>query len=251
MKNKILLMAAVFMLMFSFAGQAMAAFTTGDLIRVVYVNGGVGAEVATDLGTFSTYTTPGSIGSTISYTTNDFSLSQFAGQSDWSNISVAYYLKVGTSNASFWLSGPVAGGQSTTGGLKTSLSSGIASTLTYYNGLAGGASQVSGVSSNASSYYSKLDLVGTAVGQFTGYTSGGEVGLAGLSTVGYVDQYLYYYDKATNGSPMSGVAIADIRTFADGHTEIIPMATPLPAAFWLLGSGLMGLVGIRRRMTAA
>ena len=43
----------------------------------------------------------------------------------------------------------------------------------------------------------------------------------------------------------------DIRTFADGHTEIIPMATPLPAAFWLLGSGLMGLVGIRRRMTAA
>jgi len=41
-----------------------------------------------------------------------------------------------------------------------------------------------------------------------------------------------------------------IRTFADGSTQV-SAPVPVPAAIWLLGSGLIGLVGIRRRMTAA
>jgi len=41
-----------------------------------------------------------------------------------------------------------------------------------------------------------------------------------------------------------------IRTMADGSTIINPEAAapvPIPAAAYLLGSGLLGLVGIRRK----
>ena len=50
MKKKLLILAAVAMLTFSFAGQAMAAFSQGDLIEVVYDISGSGPEVAVDLG---------------------------------------------------------------------------------------------------------------------------------------------------------------------------------------------------------
>ena len=33
-------------------------------------------------------------------------------------------------------------------------------------------------------------------------------------------------------------------------SQVAVAATPIPAAVWLLGSGLMGLAGIRRRMAA-
>jgi hypothetical protein len=49
---------------------------------------------------------------------------------------------------------------------------------------------------------------------------------------------------------MSGVAVATIRTYADGTIRLNPReaATPIPAAVYLLGSGLLGLVVIRRKM---
>jgi hypothetical protein len=47
--------------------------------------------------------------------------------------------------------------------------------------------------------------------------------------------------------------VATIRTYADGTTQLNPTSvaqTPVPAAVYLLGSGLLGLVGIRRKMAA-
>src|SRR5208283_3491687 len=103
MKNKILVIAAVFMLMFSFAGQAMASFSAGDLIQVVYQTGGLGNEVANDLGSFTSLTSStsvtdsGNLGNTINFTT------QFPGQSV-SNLNVAYFMY--TATGAFWVSGP-------------------------------------------------------------------------------------------------------------------------------------------------
>lgn len=241
MKKKFLVIAAVFMLMFSFAGQAMAAFATGDLIRVVYVTGGVGNEVATDLGAATTWT-PGTITSTTSFTADKFSLSSFTGYG-YSDLKVVYFLDT-TAGGNYWTSGDP-GGQTTTSGKKTTLATATASVLSYYAGLGG--SQVTGLSSNLSSYWKKLDQSGTQTGKFMGFlTTSGEVSLAALATVGYVDQWLYYYSSPNSAA--SGNAVAKLRTFADGHTEV--SAVPVPAAIWLLGSGLIGLVGIRRRMTA-
>jgi hypothetical protein len=72
-------------------------------------------------------------------------------------------------------------------------------------------------------------------------------------TIGYVDHTLYYYGSPSGASGAStGLAVATIRTYADGATQLNPRvaATPVPAAVYLLGSGLLGLVGIRRKMAA-
>jgi hypothetical protein len=56
----------------------------------------------------------------------------------------------------------------------------------------------------------------------------------GLTTIGYIDP----------GSTMPTYhEVADIT----GHEGADVAAVPIPAAVWLLGSGLLGLVGIRRR----
>ncbi|HUN55826.1 MAG TPA: VPLPA-CTERM sorting domain-containing protein [Smithella sp.] len=249
MKKKLFLIAATFMLMFSFAGQAMASFAAGDLIQVVLTNDGSGSEVVTDLGSFTSNTTSGSITDTTLSNTVDFT-TNFSGQS-LSNLNVVYFVADG-SNTGIWVTGND-GGQSNSSGKKSGTNSALTNLLNYYASLGSG-SQVVGASSDTNSYWSLMDKGGVGVGTFDGFihlTADADSSLAALATTGYVDQYLYYYAASTLNSAKSGVEIADIRTFADGHTEIIPLvSTPLPAAVWLLGSGLMCLVGIRRRETA-
>jgi hypothetical protein len=245
MKKKLFLIAATFMLMFSFAGQAMASFATGDLIQVIYVAGG--PEVATDLGSFSatsstSVTDSGNLGNTVNFS------SLFSGYSE-SQLNVAYFIYGGTTGG-IYVTG-ADGGQTNNGSLKSTLQADFTAVLNYYKSISSTATQVSGTTANAASYYYKLDSNGTHVAADAGFltTANGE---AQLSTSGYVDLYLYYYKNSSINVAGSGTEIADIRTFADGSTEIIPLvSTPLPAAVWLLGSGLVGLVGIRRRGTVA
>jgi hypothetical protein len=96
---------------------------------------------------------------------------------------------------------------------------------------------------------------GSVFGQLQGNSNRGGMGgfivsgsaVANLGS-GAVTQYLYYY---ADGGTVTGSPVAMITTNADGSTTIsgIP-SVPVPAAVWLLGSGLMSLVGIRRRTTA-
>ncbi len=81
--------------------------------------------------------------------------------------------------------------------------------------------------------------------------AGLEANLSALNTVGgYVDQYLYYYGSNPDLGGQ-GTAVAKIRTNADGSTTLSSLApTPIPAAIYLFGSGLVGLVGMRRKMSA-
>jgi hypothetical protein len=62
-------------------------------------------------------------------------------------------------------------------------------------------------------------------------------------------QALYYWSNGltTVASEKIGQSLALITTNFDGSTTITALATPIPAAAWLLGSGLLGLAGIRRR----
>ena len=94
MKKKLLVFAAVFMLVLSFAGQAMADFAVGDLIEVVYQSGAGNPEVAIDLGNMTALSTPGAVTDT-TFTTNQWSLSNFPG-ANYSNLNVAYFMYGGS-----------------------------------------------------------------------------------------------------------------------------------------------------------
>ena len=61
--------------------------------------------------------------------------------------------------------------------------------------------------------------------------------------------------QVTGGNPFVNnngtynVAVLNL-TASDGLHQDVLVATPIPAALWLLGSGLLGLVGLRRRFKA-
>jgi hypothetical protein len=103
------------------------------------------------------------------------------------------------------------------------------------------------------SYWLNLDGGGTKIGTFNAFVSSGngEVSLANLATTGgSVTQYLYYYPNSSSNSGGSGLQVAELVT-TDGVTTItsVPATVPVPATFLLFGSGLLGLVGIRRKKT--
>jgi len=244
MKSKLLVIAAVFMLMFSFAGQAMASFDSLDLIQVVSQVSGSGTnEVLTDLGQFSS-TTP--ISSTTTFN-NAVSLSNFGTGATLSNLEVQYFVMDTDNLNKVWLSGPTTGQQS-------ALSAG--QTLTgnmwsvYYQAQTAGGNPVVQAQGSDFSVYKMLENWGTNRGGMGGFIAVGSAA-ANLGS-GVVTQYLYYYDAsalADGAAGTSGHAVAMITTNANGSTTISPVV-PIPAAIWLLGSGLIGLVGIRRRNTA-
>jgi hypothetical protein len=245
MKKKILMILAMAMFMFGVAGQAMAYFDDGHLVRVVYDRGG-DYEVVTDLGAGwnkeSAYT-----GNHL-FNTNNFSLSQLDIPS-WDTVYVAYFTRTvktaepDTANHA-WSSGPETGQSS------------LARKWSAFGGNAGdimGGNYSLGNPQNVNSqgvWFSYSDNFGTE-GRFAGFLPSpgtGDKSLAALNAPGsqYVDQWLYYY--ASPDSAASGVKLYQIRTYENGTTEINPI--PIPAAVYLLGSGLLGLIGIRRRMVA-
>jgi hypothetical protein len=168
-------------------------------------------------------------------------MSNFSGYSA-SGLSVGYFVFNTTGTAGYWLVSTDESGLTSNANTKISSTGSFTNVINYYKGLAGSGSVAIGSAGNDNSYYGNLQA------GFSGVT--GVAGEVTLPSSGSVDQYLYYFTYS-NGST-TGTEVADIRTFADGHTEIIPVSSvPIPAAVWLLGSGLIGLVGIRRRETAA
>jgi len=69
---------------------------------------------------------------------------------------------------------------------------------------------------------------------------------------GAIDFYSIASDTATNSVRVDTKLPGQFTLSADGNvTNVAASAVPLPAAAWLFGSGLLGLVGIGRRRNAA
>lgn len=261
MKKKMITLLAAAMLTMSIAGTASAAFVQGDLIRVVYDTVG-SKEIATDLGSWSAVT--GSANNTaLGGGVDAFTLSQFGTTTQYSDLRVGYFVADQTTSANRVAIAGDANGL-TSGSRKFSSYMGNAGVvLTQYAALATGNTAIVADKSNTlvNSFYNKMDASGVNVSGYGGWVTaannpGGVLNLAALATTGYVDQTIYTWTgtNLATSNATAGTAALTLRTMANG-TSILTSGgaaatTPIPPAFLLMGSGLLGMVGIRRKMAA-
>jgi len=246
MKKKLIALLAGALMTVAMAGNALAYFESEyTLIRVVYDAAGT-IEVATDLGTVN--------GSTVNLTnggaTSAFNLSMFGSSTSLDNLYVSYFAVANTTQ-DVWASGSLTNALGSNGRGFASLNGAANLTRSTFNSAGGSTGTVESAQSLANSYWSQMDKGGAGAGLLAAYIISGniEASLADLATIGYVDQAFYFFDAAKVSS--TGVQIATLRTLADGSTVLNPSssAVPVPAAVYLLGSGLLGLVGLRRKMS--
>jgi hypothetical protein len=87
------------------------------------------------------------------------------------------------------------------------------------------------------------------LGNYKGLVSGGNPSYQPNLNDGSEVIYLYQYDGVdlNKGFDAATDYAAIIEIQSDGDVVLNPNPVPVPAAVWLLGSGLLGLIGIRRK----
>lgn len=239
LKKRIAITLAAAMLTLS-ASSAFASFADLELIRVCYDRSG--SEIATDLGKVKdilaapTTTVAGSFGNLATGYVSYFALDRVTSQ--------------------LWVSGSNTTASIVTGTVNglTSLKSGTTNTYSLYN--TQGGTNYTGLASLSNSYKNKISATqgNMAFSIANGSRLYTEASLASLISTGSgsATQTLYFWNNAntTVTAEKTGVAVATITTNFDGTTTI-NTPTPIPAAFYLMGSGLLGLVGLRRRNKVA
>jgi hypothetical protein len=242
-KKKIATLVAAALMTLS-ASSAFAAFGELELIRVYY-DRATGAEIVTDLGNINTLL-------------SSSGAQTFAGSTTGltgSSIYAAYFAISKTAPGQVWVSGN-ATTATTSNGTITTLGSGATSlfaawgtTNTSYQNLVGVATSFRGKLSNAN------NTVAGTLSNFVSNTS--RLNTESLFVASQAaTQGLWYFATATTaaGPNRTGVLAATITTDATGNTTFTSnqaaTATPIPAAIYLMGSGLLGLVGLRRRNKA-
>lgn len=234
------------------ASSAFAAFANYDLVRVISDSSST-REIATNLGNITSLSglTNVTLGGGVDAFTN------FIGTSSLSNLSVTYFAV----NRSSALNGTIfiASNSATTpqtGGVanihnRLAIGGSLTPVLPYYNTLAATGSTVVADNTNGQSLAGKFGTttLGTYGGYATPFATTTNLTLADLATTP-LTMTVWQFGNSTNMAlAQTGVKMLDITLNADGSSTINAgsVATPIPAAAWLLGSGLMGLVGLRRR----
>ena len=231
-----------------FAGNAMTAadnaeayFEDGSLWRVVY-DDALNVEVVTDLGNTNTLLAAGSVTVTDAWTLN-----MFPSGTEYRTLNVAYFAS-DPDNDDAWVSG-AAGGQRSGNRKKNAFQNGVGVVQSLY-APEGSVTVEGSLGLEERTYYFSLNNNGCGIGTFNAFLpspNGSEAKLGDLADIGYVEQYLYRWDENLN-TAQDGELVASIRTWADGSTTISSTSSvPVPATVLLFGSGLLGLMGVRRR----
>ena len=241
LKKKIVMLIAAALMTLS-ASSAFAAFADMELIRVVYDR--AGNEYATDLGNVNTLIN--------SATPTTIAGNGAAGL-------VAYFAIDKTTNQ-LWVSGSTSAPSAingTSGGLTTT-KSGVTSVYAQYNqGIVGGATNYTGLASAIGSYKNKLSatqgFLGNAISSATKGNTEASLAAIIAAGAGSVTQNLYYWNDGLTTVAANKIGVwtnnTIITTYSDGSTTIA--STPIPPAFFLMGSGLLGMFGLRRKNKVA
>lgn len=125
------------------------------------------------------------------------------------------------------------------------------STSVYWGGTASSADWTFiGTSANTKSFFKALDSNSALV--LNGNLERINLGLWDTDSNYVYEMYLYGFHADTNGLKFDGSQPYGKMTLSlvDGNVNADYTAVPVPAAIWVLGSGLMGLLGFRKRFAA-
>jgi len=225
------------------AGQANATFSAGDLIAVSY-DTSTNIEVAQDLGSIASLST--------GTTTSSIPLSDFGAGQSWSNVSTVYFADSAlntTPSAGTPIQLWIAAGSTPTVGLHKagSLNTGIGSdVIPEYQGLYNTLGTYPVVISNATNFANAFLNIFGAAG-----TYGGGINVNGSVNDGTSTNQNLYTGTFTTGSnsatALTLVPNFGINTNAGATTITGAQAVPIPPSVLLMGSGLLGLIGIGRK----
>lgn len=256
--KKLLGVLAAGLLVFGVAGQAKATFATGDLIRVVYepnANGSDGYEVATDLGNATNILNNVNGAFSTSNSLNLFSGTKFSSvNSDPTQLDVAYFATTGTGNAGkIFVSGTNGGTETNVISATNGYNTAAANLTALYNGATVTTTNGAWIAmSNQKSYYYTMDgnndnTAGSFKGVLGSPPQDGEIALPANGS--NVLQDIYYFATPLSGSTTISGSFTLETSVVNGivTTTEVPAAAPIPPSVLLLGCGLLGLIGIRRR----
>ncbi len=255
MKKFAVLVAALLVL--GFAGQGMAYFSAGDLIRVVYDTTGT-YEYATDLGALSAIRTDAN--NTI-IANSAFTPTTLSSSDTYGTLVVTYYVQQSTTltGGQYYFAGltaPTVHASASYTAMNTQIN---AMAATYGNFGTQNVLINEATYATSPTYYNKMDLGGASAGTYDQLLFAGatESSLSSLATGGNVQMNVYgfKYNNSTKvvsaQGELSGLTLETV--VSGGHivTEVNPATVPVPPSMLLLAPCLLGLFGLRKKVHKA
>jgi hypothetical protein len=264
--KRYLIVIAAFFLIAGLVGQVKASCTPGDfceddLIRVIYSTTNSSFEEASDLGSFATLKSTGSLTDTAGLTLSTFASSSFSTAGD---LQVAYFVENGDLNGQtkeLVTSGPKGGNETIVNkAAATTILGSFSSVVQYYQqtqtGIGTGTFASSGSNvmvqknNGANSYYSVMDGNSTLIGSFAGLLAAGSgPGEASLVNNGTVALGLYDWTTLAKFTTAQPFLTLDTAISSSGAitTSVESSSAPIPPSVLLFGTGLLGLIGLGRK----
>jgi len=235
-KKGIALIAGLILLVM--AGPAAAAtFTPGNFVEV-YVNDADNVEIGVAFGSIDDILAGGS---------QTHAAVNFLGK-PMGNYKAAFFGYQGDSQAGYhevyWATSQLITADDVNELGWNAFSGAAKSVMSWYDSKDGGTDVTSGTkASDAKGYRKKMIPAGTyaTVSQIP---SIGEVAMGGASSF---DMYVWKLVFDAGNITFSSAPVATLTVNQDGSTTVTGNPVPVPAAVYLLGSGLIALLGIRRK----